>query len=167
MANARGIEHPQRVEGANGVVATKIDMDLAAQFAPGVFEVLMEQVLNFNSLADQISDDFNQAPEVFTEVYLLSNGGLFLYCLSGGDSVVLRHPFRGSEHSVKLPALSAAGALCTMFWNWMSFQAAEQGDEQKSKNFAELYYRMREFLFSQRDGGKEIPNAAEIWRYLD
>jgi hypothetical protein len=167
MENARGIEHPEKVEGANGIVATKMDLDLALQINPRVAALLIEQVLNFNYFAEQLCDEFKQAPEMFTEVYLLSNGGFFLYCLSGADSVVLKQPIRGPAHNLRLPALSAAATLCTMFWNLMSFKAAEQGDEQKSGKLAKLYYNMTEFIFSRCEGGKEFPNAAEIWRYLD
>jgi hypothetical protein len=141
-------------------------MDICTRISPELSSEVLTLVLNFNSFAEHSSKNFENAPELLTEVYRLSNGGIFLYPLCGEEKVTLRH-VNSDDFGVELPALSAAAALSTMFWNLMSWREAERGNRVKSKGFAHMCDCMTEFLYSRKEGGKQIPNVEEVALYLN
>jgi hypothetical protein len=159
------IEHPQKIEGANGITATKINMDEMARLDPSMFVKCMDWALKINELAEASSEDYAQSPQLLTEFYSLSNGGIFLYPLGEKEIVTLKD---AHGESLKLAAVSSAAALCTLFWNHISWHNTNGLFANKTgEGYVKLYLRMLTFMFSQKSGAKDLPDAAKIMRFLD
>lgn len=82
--------------------------------------------------------------------YDLSNGGALLVPLGWPDYLL---ECDGNGYSGRLSPLATGIGVCAMAYNHLAFR-------RDGRQFAEMFYRLREFLAQQ-------PEAGELWALLD